>query len=220
MDKFGSASMLLQFFGFGGRIGRGTWWIAQAIMVGSSVLLDFFTDSKTSEWQALLKSAKPNSDEAFSMLASMGNWFIIFLVYGIISTWMFLSTGVQRLHDRNSSGWRILFAYAPLLMIFAAVYILIVQQSWGSFTLLILMTCIAFVVTFVWQLVELGCLSGDDCENDYGDPPGASRRKSALERELAELRGDDKTLPIAQYSMAPATPRLATPSGPVTFGKR
>ena len=212
--------MLLQFFGFGGRIGRGTWWIAQAIMIVSSLVLDFFTDSKTEEWQALLKNAKPNSDEAFALLGSMGNWFIIFLVYGILSTWMFLSTGVQRLHDRNSSGWRMLFAYTPLLMIFAAVYILIVQQSWGSFTLLILMTCIAFLVTFVWQIVELGCMSGDEYENDYGEPPGAASRKSAFERELAELRGEVMSTPVADYKLAPASLRVAVPAGPVTFGKR
>jgi uncharacterized membrane protein YhaH (DUF805 family) len=212
--------MFLQFFGFGGRIGRGTWWIAQAIMLCSSLILQFLAGSKTEEWQALMKSAKPNSDEAFALLGSMGNWFIIFLLYFVISTWMFLSTGVQRLHDRNSSGWRMLFAYVPLLMIFVAVYILIVQRSWGSFTLLLLMTCIAFIVTFVWQLVELGCLSGDDCENEYGEPPGASRRKSALERELAELRGDDKPSPIAEYNIAPVSPRLAAPVGPVTFGRR
>lgn len=212
--------MLLQFFGFGGRIGRGTWWIAQAIMIVSSLALEFFTDSKTEEWQSLLKSAKPNSDEAFAMLGSMGNWLVILLVYGILSTWMFLSTGVQRLHDRNSSGWRMLFAYAPLLMIIVAVYVLIIQRSWGSFTLLILMTCIAFVVTFVWQIVELGCLSGDDYENEYGEPPGASSRKSAFERELAELRGDIKPSPIAEYNLAPVSPRVVAPVGRVTFGKR
>jgi uncharacterized membrane protein YhaH (DUF805 family) len=212
--------MLLQFFGFGGRIGRGTWWIAQAIMLTTSLALQFFTDSQTGKWQAVLKSAKPNSEDAFALLGSMSNWFVIFLVYGVLSTWMFLSTGVQRLHDRNSSGWRILFAYAPLLMIFAAVYILIVQRSWGSFTLLILMTGIAFLVTFVWQIVELGCLSGDEYENEYGEPPGAARRKSALERELAALRGDVKPSPVAEYTVAPASPRLAVPAGPVTFGKR
>jgi uncharacterized membrane protein YhaH (DUF805 family) len=212
--------MFSQFFGFAGRVGRGTWWIGQLVLLVAYAILNFFLGAKTEEWKALLKSARPNSAEALALLASMGNWLVILFVYLVFSTWLALSTGVQRLHDRNSSGWRMLFAYAPLMMIFASVYVLLVQQAWASFTLMLIMTCISFVVTWVWQLVELGCLSGDDYENEYGEAPGASRRRSALEQELAALRGEDNPRPAPEYQAAPVTARLATPSGPVAFGKR
>jgi uncharacterized membrane protein YhaH (DUF805 family) len=212
--------MFSQFFGFGGRVGRGTWWIGQLVLLGASAVLNFFMGAKLDEWKALVKGAKPNSAEALTLLASMGNWFVILIIYMILATWLALSTGVQRLHDRNSSGWRMLFAYAPLMMIFASAYVLIVHQAWASFTLMLIMTCISFVVTWVWQLVELGCLSGDDYENEYGEAPGATRRKSALQQELAALRGEDNTRPAPEYHAAPVATRLATPSGPVAFGKR
>ncbi|MCA0434399.1 MAG: DUF805 domain-containing protein [Proteobacteria bacterium] len=131
------------FFGFAGRIGRGTWWLGQLLILGIIAVL-ILAMIITSDYRP---GAAPDLSPAFVILLLIS----VVLVY-VIS----LCTTVKRYHDRGKSGWWYFIAFVPLI---------------GG----------------IWQLIELGFCAGDDADNDYGPPPGAARRKAALEREIQEM---------------------------------
>jgi uncharacterized membrane protein YhaH (DUF805 family) len=91
---------------FDGRIGRGTWWIANLVflvvyfVLGS--IMGLFSDGQTASGGALL---------FFSLLV---------LALSVVS----LSFGVRRWHDLGKSGWWVCIALIPIL---GALYALVMQ---------------------------------------------------------------------------------------------
>lgn len=89
-----------------------------------------------------------------------------------------------------------------------------------------------------WILIECGMLPGEDGDNDYGAPPGAARRMSALADEMAGMNSasnqkfdkiDDNYLAnyaqklAADQVQAPranAVPSFGQAAGKPVFGKR
>ncbi len=86
----------------------------------------------------------------------------------------------------------------------------------------------------IWQLIECGFCSGDDGDNDYGQPPGSAQRLENLEREVSSIgRGnlakvdDDyianyaQKLALSQVQQQTATNNTGqVNSGRPVFGKR
>ncbi len=218
---------MLQIFGVSGRIGRGTWWLVQVgtMVLGFVLNYAFVPDLNLS--QAELETLKHDPE----MLRQLGKTVIAALPFclgaGILSHWLFITSSVQRLHDRGSAGWRVIFAYLPLAILFGSLYAAIANGSWGTLVVGSLLFLAGSVLSLVWLIVECGMMSGDDCENDYGEPPNEAARKAGFEAELRGLRGEPEpiansapaayqTSPIAAQPMMSHSGSGARP----TFGRR
>jgi uncharacterized membrane protein YhaH (DUF805 family) len=94
--------MFAGFFGFQGRIGRGSWWFAQL-----AILLI---------WAALTTMAFALHAPKGSMSLSSGGAVIFFLIASLIAAFIVnLSSTVKRYHDRGKSGWWFLMNFAPFI---------------------------------------------------------------------------------------------------------
>lgn len=107
--------MISKFFGFRGRIGRGTWWLAQIIcmpviyLVGTGLLLGI----------AATTPAESSENLGFVWGGSM---FVVIAVGIILGTWINFSSTIQRYHDRGKSGFWCLLLFVPLI---GAIWVLI-----------------------------------------------------------------------------------------------
>jgi uncharacterized membrane protein YhaH (DUF805 family) len=175
-------AMILDLFGLQGRIGRFGWWMTQLTLAAVSFLYGMFLG----EPPVRPDIAEPRSvEEAFAIVSeAMATPFRDPVVVGlqVLSLWLFLTTSVQRLHDRGNSGWRVLFAFAPTALFAYAAYI---YMTTGTLLAMVVVAGFAgTLVSAVWILIEFGMLRGDDGDNEYGPPPGEESRRSALREEL------------------------------------
>jgi uncharacterized membrane protein YhaH (DUF805 family) len=228
---------MLQIFGISGRIGRVTWWLVQVGTIFLGLMLHYLFDPTMgidqAEWAILKNNPEKVKDIAKSLIATTP----LFLVTGIASHWLFVTSCVQRLHDRGSTGWRVLFFYLPIVILIFSIFTAVANGSWMTVAVGALLFIAGAVLSLVWLIVECGMLPGDESENDYGTPPGSEARKSALEGEIAALAGhstsgitklDDNY--IAEYAKKIATQQATQqmpaantlgPSGArPAFGKR
>lgn len=100
--------MIQKFFGFQGRIGRGTWWLAQIVgipivyLVGISLL-------------AGLIAASPAETAGDLNLAWGGTMILVLVAAFIIGVWINFSSTIQRYHDRGKSGFWSLMLLVPFI---------------------------------------------------------------------------------------------------------
>ena len=94
-------AMLGQFVGFQGRIGRGTWWLGQLLIVILLVVGVSFVGLTT---HGSGSAAKP-------ALGSLGLAAIFYLICVVIN----VSVSVKRYHDRGKSGWWFFLVFIPLI---------------------------------------------------------------------------------------------------------
>ena len=219
---------MLQVFGINGRINRLTWWIVQiAVFMVGYLVRQFFAPAfptNKADLQALLVNQAAIQHLAQQYMAV----FPIFLVSGILTHWLFISTSVQRLHDRDSAGWRVVFAYVPYLVLIASFCNVLARGALSVSLLGLLMGLVGFLVSIVWLIVECGILPGDESPNEYGDPPGAAARRAQLKEELqamiGETGGSGSYEPTSAYQPPPPTPQaamsFASTSARPSFGKR
>jgi uncharacterized membrane protein YhaH (DUF805 family) len=100
--------MILNLFGFNGRIGRGMWWLAQVIgipiiyLVGASLLVG-------------LVAASP-AETAQDLNIVLGVSMILILAAAFITgVWINFSSTIQRYHDRGKSGFWSLILFIPII---------------------------------------------------------------------------------------------------------
>jgi uncharacterized membrane protein YhaH (DUF805 family) len=93
--------MLGQFFGFEGRIGRGTWWLAYI----GSLLLMFMG-------YALLGMGKNSS---VAQPAAALPMLLVSLACNLIAMVVLICTCVKRYHDRDKSGWWFWLGLIPII---------------------------------------------------------------------------------------------------------
>ena len=100
--------MILNLFGFNGRIGRGMWWLAQVVgipiiyLVGASLLVG-------------LVAASP-AETAQDLNIVLGASMIFILVAAFITgVWINFSSTIQRYHDRGKSGFWSLMLFIPII---------------------------------------------------------------------------------------------------------
>ena len=157
--------MLEKFFSFSGRLNRKPFWLRTlalyAIVIGFAVL--FF----------VLGSAGGSSDGVGALEGLLeGAGLVVAILAGIAFIAFFISSlslSVRRLHDRNKSGWWLLF------FLFVPNIIQYVFALSGDPTIALVGAVISFAIS-IWYLVEVGFLRGTDGPNRYGDDPlgGAS----------------------------------------------
>lgn len=87
--------MLALLFSFGGRIGRGQYWLGYFVQVALAALA----------WMCLLTGRQ---NENILLLA-------VPVIIGPIILWMALAVMAKRYHDRDKSAWWILIAFIPLV---------------------------------------------------------------------------------------------------------
>ncbi len=219
--------MLVQLLGFGGRIGRGTWWIVQLTLFAAGLVSSFLLPPppvvEAAQFGQVTQTAQAALDGLLEYyLSSIPLLFLAFLQHAL-----FITSSVQRIQDRNGKGWRVVFAYVPLVMIVIGLF----QIAAGSLLLgsgLIFAGLFGLLVAPVWILIECGMLSGDDSENDYGDPPNRARRRASLDREIQNMRGqaasaDDYNSapsPVTQTAFSQVPMNYVDSSARPAFGKR
>lgn len=100
--------MILNLFGFNGRIGRGMWWLAQVVgipiiyLVGAGLLAGLVAASPAETAQVL------NIVWGFSML-------ILLTAAFLAGVWINFSSTIQRYHDRGKSGFWSLILLIPII---------------------------------------------------------------------------------------------------------
>jgi uncharacterized membrane protein YhaH (DUF805 family) len=221
-----------------GRIGRGTWWMVQIALLVFSLCVNYFLFAPLFTGAVNLEQLKSDPTKLIPILNEFSANLPYQLLFALLNIRLFVTSSMQRLHDRGSSGWRVIFVYVPIMVFFYGLYALVAHQSGATFLLCCVLFLAGTLVSGIWIIVECGILPGDDADNDYGPPPDGETRKAALGQEIANMAGassgslsklnDDY---IANYAkniaMQQATQQMQTASGfgqsgsvKPTFGKR
>ena len=140
-------------FSFGGRIGRGGWWLgilAAAILSIAAQLLIYAIMGSPIGMVHADGTPIPLGDPMGAGDSMKINWAVYgaTLLASIPAIWISVATSISRLHDRGKSGWWYL-----------------------------LMFVLSFVIIGgIWMLIECGILEGQQGPNKYGpDPRGLQK---------------------------------------------
>ena len=190
--------MLGRFLWINGRNGRLQWWMTGIVQIAVFLLSAPFLLPDG------LASLGNNGSDALKDGALASPALLPILAF---IAWLGLVSNIRRYHDRNKSGWWLLFGFIPLI---------------GA----------------LWQIIELGFLSGTRGDNDYGPAVGGGSADSEI-GEMSSRSGvlakvDDNYLEeyarkyAAEQALksAPAVAAVArasfgqAPSGGGAFGKR
>jgi uncharacterized membrane protein YhaH (DUF805 family) len=135
------------FFKFSGRINRAKFWIAALIYSGINVILNII-------------GYATDQNAVFQALNGM---------IGLVILISSLAVGIKRLHDRNKSGWYLLFFYVvPGILVMAAIGTYLTMEDG---TLIAAVLGLASAAVGIWAFIELGCLRGTVGGNPYGPDP-------------------------------------------------
>jgi uncharacterized membrane protein YhaH (DUF805 family) len=132
-------------FTFDGRINRGKFWLAALIYFIVGLIL------------GILGFLLEAISLGFVATAVGGITNFVVLISGI-------AVGIKRLHDRNKSGWWLLFFYLALPAL--AVIGFLLNQT-GMMGVIFL----AAAAIFLWMFIELACLRGTIGPNRFGPDP-------------------------------------------------
>jgi len=95
------------FFGFRGRIGRGMWWLCQAVCFMILLLTAFYL-------RGLGLSAGLTEAEKHAVVAANAGGILLTLAFGLgLSIWINLASTVKRFHDRDKHGVWFLISFVP-----------------------------------------------------------------------------------------------------------
>ncbi len=144
------------YFRFSGRLNRKPYWLRH-LVIYVVMFLAFMVP-------ALLLGG-PSRVSAGSGLSVMDA--ILIIIFGIVllvAMFMSIAIQVRRLHDRNKSGWWLLFF---LLLPYVAQFGL---AATGNPTLAMVGAAVGVVIS-IWYLVELGFLRGTEGPNRFGPDP-------------------------------------------------
>lgn len=158
-------------FSFKGRISRGKLWLALlVILCGMSLLAGLAAGlSKLLGGPA---SFSFNLNDAFATLDPdtyrvLSRADLMPAVVHVVGTplfvWVYVATGVKRLHDRNRSGWWMLvfFLIPGLLEQFS-------DRLDGPYAIA---NALAITLLYLWGFIEMYCLRGDRWSNRFGPDP-------------------------------------------------
>jgi uncharacterized membrane protein YhaH (DUF805 family) len=168
-----------QWFSFGGRIGRKTFWLGYVLPLLVASIVASVLDVSLGLVPAPMADAMPADASQVGPISG---------IVSLLSIWPMLAGSIKRLHDRGRSGWWIggfyLVSAAAGLLAFATV----ATATGGIFlhrdrpvteadvqgVLLVMILAGVVILGFgIWLLVETGFLRGTVGPNRYGmDPLG------------------------------------------------
>jgi uncharacterized membrane protein YhaH (DUF805 family) len=170
-----------------GRIGRGTWWMVQIALLVLSLCVNYFLFAPLFTGAVNLEQLKADPTKLIPILSEFSANLPYQLLFSLVNIRLFVTSSMQRLHDRGSSGWRIIFAYVPIMVFFYGLYALVAHQSATTFLFSCGLFLLGTLISGVWIIVECGILPGEDSDNQYGPPPDGESRKAALGHEISSM---------------------------------
>lgn len=91
-------------FSFKGRMNRAKYWLIQLLMLATILSLYILG----------LSTGRSDNDPVIGSDPDVGR-IVIFILFGIISTWINLAIQIKRWHDRDRSGWWVFIGWIPLI---------------------------------------------------------------------------------------------------------
>ena len=164
-------------FSFKGRINRKPWWLAS---LGAG-----FTASLLS---AILEALARSSGETIvnpvtHQFEPTGIFGLAISLIALANAWIAFALSVKRLHDRDRTGWWLLWQLLIILLaVFLAVVAFAVPKEQGAvwYALAGAAVLVAFIIS-VWLFVQIGFLRGTQGPNRFGpDPLGPERSDAQL----------------------------------------
>ncbi|WP_298358296.1 DUF805 domain-containing protein [Rhodoblastus sp.] len=128
---------------FRGRIDRARWWAYMAINYAVILIIYFFV-------RVAMHYIIPSH---------MALWSLIIDLLFILPLLSQVSIVIKRLHDRDRSGWLVMFWVAWW-------FLFPLSAEWPDLAWIF----VASLVPWAWVLIEIGFLSGSQGENRYGPP--------------------------------------------------
>jgi uncharacterized membrane protein YhaH (DUF805 family) len=104
-------------------------------------------------------------------------------VVGLVNMWIAFAFSAKRLHDRDRTGWWLIWQLLILILavILVVVAIVVPQEQGAVWYALAGAACLAAFVISVWLFVQIGFLRGTQGPNRFGpDPLGAARADAQL----------------------------------------
>lgn len=184
--------MIFDLFDINGRINRLTWWMT-LIFITATGLIYYLLFAAPVPSPSI---ADPKTAEDFAIVA----WDLtqailqdpVLIGLQVFTSWLFTTTSVQRMHDRGNSGWRMIIAFVPLMLLAFSIYLFSVPQTLVAGLLTIMLALAGMYLSALWLIIECGLLSGDDLANSYGPPPGQWARHGIFVEEIAALAEEDE----------------------------
>ncbi len=104
--------MMNMLFGFQGRIGRSSWWLAQLVAIPIVYLLGFGMLMGTAGVMEIDNTAVAQGDPS---PAAGGSMFLIIVLAVIVGIWINAASTVKRFHDRGKSGMWFFIVFIPFI---------------------------------------------------------------------------------------------------------
>jgi uncharacterized membrane protein YhaH (DUF805 family) len=164
-------------FRFKGRINRKPWWLASlAVGIATSLITAIL------EFAASV-SGNMAVDPGTQLLEPTGILGLAVLAVGLANTWIAFALCVKRLHDRDRTGWWLV--WQSLILVLAVILIVVAiavpNEQAPLWDALAGGTSVAAFAISVWLFVEIGFLRGTQGPNRFGpDPLGAASADAQL----------------------------------------
>jgi uncharacterized membrane protein YhaH (DUF805 family) len=92
-------------FGFRGRITRAKFWLVALAIFVVELILFAALGGNAAMWA--------NPQAALAAIGPVAG--IVFLIFGVVVTWISLAVAVKRFHDRDKTGWWMLIVFVPVI---------------------------------------------------------------------------------------------------------
>ena len=156
------------YFSAAGRISRSQYWLR--------FILPYFVIYLVLQIMVAISGA----GSALNAIVS-----VIILIFSLIVIWPSIAILIKRMHDRNKSGWYILFIIIPgiifSILLFAWLGVAIIAAaageietagvSLGALGILVIILGVIMLGLNIWFFVEFGCLRGTIGANRFGPDP-------------------------------------------------